>query len=54
VLERAVSMARPGLVSTRADLCGRVEAVARQLEVTAPGMDEIKQHARSTKPDRRS
>jgi hypothetical protein len=46
VLERAVHMAAPRVVKTRADLSRRVDAIARQLEVAAPGVDEILRQAR--------
>jgi len=47
VLERAVHLATPRVVKTRAELMSRVETVARQLDVAVPRVDEILRHARS-------
>lgn len=45
LLGRAVAMAAPRPDGTLEELLGRVAAVARLLEVEAPGLDEIRRHA---------
>ncbi|MBB5628905.1 hypothetical protein [Sphaerisporangium krabiense] len=47
VQERVLGMARLYEVRTRADLAARAEALAGQLEVPPPSMDDLRAYART-------
>ncbi|MEU8271121.1 hypothetical protein AB0B89_28670 [Sphaerisporangium sp. NPDC049002] len=49
VKERALAMARSHEVETQADLMGRIDALASQLEVTGPTIAQLRSYAKSNR-----